>query len=228
MFRVKSLKDVKKEGPPSTFVRPVEEGGGSYSLFGEPSLPEKPRGSTRQARKKNMDEFLQELKARDAVRASGVGEVPAVLPVVDEAANYESTNLFVGNLASSVTEEKLREAFGAFGDIFSVKVMWPRSEDERRRNRNKGFVSFVRRLVAKTLPSLSFSFVPSFESFLREAECGPLSQVRREDAEEAKARMDDQPVDGIRVQVTWGKPLKDQPPQRPASVYSSSSERSLE
>mmetsp|Transcript_30740 Transcript_30740/g.99086 ORF Transcript_30740/g.99086 Transcript_30740/m.99086 type:complete len:195 (-) Transcript_30740:1648-2232(-) len=194
MFRVKSLKDVKKEGPPSTFVRPVEEGGGSYSLFGEPSLPEKPRGSTRQARKKNMDEFLQELKARDAVRASGVGEVPAVLPVVDEAANYESTNLFVGNLASSVTEEKLREAFGAFGDIFSVKVMWPRSEDERRRNRNKGFVSFV----------------------------------RREDAEEAKARMDDQPVDGIRVQVTWGKPLKDQPPQRPASVYSSSSERSLE
>ena len=41
-----------------------------------------------------------------------------------------------------MTEEALQRAFGAHGEVFSVKVMWPRSDDERRRGRNRGFVSF--------------------------------------------------------------------------------------
>lgn len=32
-------------------------------------------------------------------------------------------NLYIGNLSYEVTEEDLREAFGAFGDLSSVKVI---------------------------------------------------------------------------------------------------------
>jgi RNA recognition motif-containing protein len=35
--------------------------------------------------------------------------------------------------------------FGRYGDVYSVKIMWPRSEEERARRRNCGFVSFYER-----------------------------------------------------------------------------------
>lgn len=35
--------------------------------------------------------------------------------------------------------------FSRFGRIYSVKIMWPRTEEEKRRNRNSGFVQFERR-----------------------------------------------------------------------------------
>ena len=37
----------------------------------------------------------------------------------------------------------LMREFGRFGPIGSVKVMWPRDEEQRRRGRNTGFVSFM-------------------------------------------------------------------------------------
>ncbi|EGB12644.1 hypothetical protein AURANDRAFT_18917, partial [Aureococcus anophagefferens] len=98
-----------------------------------------------------MDEFLDELKKRETLRSFGAdvdGPAPprAAPPAYEgrtEGTGYQgTTNLCVNNLAATVTEEKLMQVFGAFGDIFSVKVMWPRSEDERRRGRNRGFVSF--------------------------------------------------------------------------------------
>ena len=147
MFRLPSTKGGKKRDA-SAEETPFGTGFPRTSSGLAPSL-----GNTDQPKKKkNIDEFLAELKSRDALRtAAPAPEVPMVADpalasflMSKQAENAESTNLFVGNLGASVTEEKLRTAFGAFGDIFSVKVMWPRSEDERRRNRNKGFVSFVR------------------------------------------------------------------------------------
>jgi len=41
------------------------------------------------------------------------------------------------------------DMFGKFGAINSVKVMWPRTEEERARKRNCGFVSFKRRCDAE-------------------------------------------------------------------------------
>lgn len=35
--------------------------------------------------------------------------------------------------------------FGRFGPIASVKIMWPRTDEEKRRQRNCGFVSFMHR-----------------------------------------------------------------------------------
>ncbi len=37
------------------------------------------------------------------------------------------------------------ELFGRFGPLASVKIMWPRSEEERARGRNCGFVAFMNR-----------------------------------------------------------------------------------
>ncbi len=43
----------------------------------------------------------------------------------------------------------LWKEFGKYGAINSVKVMWPRTEEERNRNRNCGFVSFMERSDAE-------------------------------------------------------------------------------
>jgi RNA recognition motif-containing protein len=60
-----------------------------------------------------------------------------------------TTNLYVGHLAPSVTEEMLLDLFSKFGPVNSVKVMWPRTEEEKIRKRNCGFVSFVYRRDAE-------------------------------------------------------------------------------
>jgi len=48
-----------------------------------------------------------------------------------------------------VDEARLALEFGVFGDISSVKVMWPRTDEERRKGKNCGFVSFMRRADAE-------------------------------------------------------------------------------
>lgn len=44
-----------------------------------------------------------------------------------------------------VDENFLLRTFGRFGPIASVKIMWPRTEEEIRRQRNCGFVAFMNR-----------------------------------------------------------------------------------
>jgi RNA recognition motif-containing protein len=60
---------------------------------------------------------------------------------------YESVggNLYIGNLHPKVTEETLFREFCKFGPIESVKVMYPRNDEERTRGRNCGFVKFFER-----------------------------------------------------------------------------------
>ncbi|OTF78640.1 U2 snRNP-associated SURP motif-containing protein-like protein, partial [Euroglyphus maynei] len=54
-----------------------------------------------------------------------------------------TTNIYLGNLNPKITETQLCEIFGRYGPLASVKIMWPRSEEERTRNRNCGFVAFM-------------------------------------------------------------------------------------
>lgn len=44
-----------------------------------------------------------------------------------------------------MTEPELCEIFGRFGPLASVKIMWPRTDEERSRGRNCGFVAFMNR-----------------------------------------------------------------------------------
>jgi len=87
--------------------------------------------------------------------------LPYALPVMPSSlippANFGShdvgdvstTNLYVGNLPPEVTEEILAKEFGAYGDIASVKIMWPRTEEEHARRKNCGFVSYMDRKDAE-------------------------------------------------------------------------------
>ncbi|KAJ8601663.1 hypothetical protein CTAYLR_007455 [Chrysophaeum taylorii] len=140
MFRIssKSTKRLEKKTTTTTktaalrgFVQETTRGVASQSQQGK--------------KRRAIDEFLEEIKSRETMRGLAGAAEAVPVAVADTTSNYESTNLYVGNLATTVTEEKLRRSFGLFGQIYSVKIMWPRSDDERRRGRNKGFVSFVRR-----------------------------------------------------------------------------------
>lgn len=50
---------------------------------------------------------------------------------------------FAGNLSPDINEEILKKEFGRFGNLASVKIMWPRDDDQRRRGRNCGFVAYM-------------------------------------------------------------------------------------
>jgi U2-associated protein SR140 len=152
----------------------------------QPTMQAAPPAQPHRAQKKGlraMDEFLEELKARDTLRDKGFTldkagpRYHAPQPEEKKEQYQGTTNLVINNMAPTVTEETIMKAFGAYGEIFSVKVMWPRSDDERRRGRNRGFVSFR----------------------------------QRDEAEDAQQAMDDSVLEGVRISVAWGRALKDQP-----------------
>ncbi|XP_022638607.1 protein RRC1 isoform X4 [Vigna radiata var. radiata] len=128
---------------------------------------EKEKGKSR-----NIDHFMEELKheqemrerrnqerehwrdgrhAEHSAQPSRFDELPddfdpsGKLPGSFDDGDPQTTNLYVGNLSPKVDENFLLRTFGRFGPIASVKIMWPRTEEERRRQRNCGFVAFMNR-----------------------------------------------------------------------------------
>ncbi|KAL8150764.1 hypothetical protein V2J09_020572 [Rumex salicifolius] len=126
---------------------------------------EKERGKLR-----NIDNFMEELKQeqemrekrnqeREKWRDGRLDDQLAPLSRFDELpddfdpsgkgsfddGDPQTTNLYVGNLSPKVDENFLLRTFGRFGPIASVKIMWPRTEEEKRRQRNCGFVAFMNR-----------------------------------------------------------------------------------
>ncbi|OQV22289.1 U2 snRNP-associated SURP motif-containing protein [Hypsibius exemplaris] len=71
----------------------------------------------------------------------------------DLSGDASSTNLYMGNIAPGVTEDQICQAFGKYGPIASVKIMYPRGEEksESRGGRNSlcGFVAFMCRMDAE-------------------------------------------------------------------------------
>ncbi|ETW53655.1 hypothetical protein PFUGPA_03529 [Plasmodium falciparum Palo Alto/Uganda] len=51
-------------------------------------------------------------------------------------------NLYLGNLSPEVTEEYLCQKFGKFGKVNSVKIMYPRKDEDKKKARISGFVCF--------------------------------------------------------------------------------------
>ena len=56
-------------------------------------------------------------------------------------------NIYVGNLSYGMSEDELREAFGAFGEVSSVKILMDR---ETGRSRGFGFVEMPNKNEAET------------------------------------------------------------------------------
>jgi len=87
---------------------------------------------------KEMDLFLEEIKNKNSNEKTYT------------SVEYEddfSTNLYIGNINPNITEERLYQLFSKYGEINSIKIMWPRTEEERLKRRNCGFISFMKRKV---------------------------------------------------------------------------------
>lgn len=73
-----------------------------------------------------------------------------------------TTNLYIGNLHPGVNEQMIAATFTVHGAIASVKIMWPRTDEERARARNSGFVQFMeRRGAERALNALDGTMFPA-------------------------------------------------------------------
>ncbi|CAO3596330.1 unnamed protein product [Absidia cylindrospora] len=103
---------------------------------------------TKATKKRHMDAFLEEIKKGQKHRSKSHESSSAASiesPGSHDDSNPHTTNLFLADLHPEVNEDILCAEFGKYGPIASVKIMWPRTEDEADRQRNCGFVSFMTR-----------------------------------------------------------------------------------
>ncbi|KAI8985127.1 hypothetical protein BDB01DRAFT_789003 [Pilobolus umbonatus] len=104
-------------------------------------------------KKRNLDTFLEEIKKGQEGRGRSDGKngvYPKNTSGPDDTGSFDdgdpnTTNLYVGNINPTVTETGLCHEFGKYGPIASVKIMWPRTQEERDKGKNCGFVSFMSR-----------------------------------------------------------------------------------
>ncbi|TGZ42719.1 Uncharacterized protein DBV15_09499 [Temnothorax longispinosus] len=115
-------------------------------------------------KKSNLELFKEELKmiqeereerhkykgvVKTVISAQSEDPMLAALKCVEDGSfdngDPNTTNLYLGNLNPKITEQQLMEIFGKFGPLASIKIMWPRSDEEKARQRNCGFVAFMSR-----------------------------------------------------------------------------------
>jgi len=146
----------------SVYTPKTRFGGPVQAMKFQPPPEVDEKKAWKEKKPKAIDSLLEEMKAAQNSRQSGhpatmAGALPQItIPGLgfdrdtgpgskDDGLDPNTTNLYVGNLHTDVTEEMLYKDFAAFGRINSIKIMWPRTEEERRRSRNCGFVSFTNR-----------------------------------------------------------------------------------
>ena len=91
-----------------------------------------------QSNQRQIDGFLEELKSKQSL--------PGSSGIVDTGDGVDSsTNVFLSGLAPSVNESVLQDVFSKYGRVESVKILWPRTDEERNRLVNNGFVNYFTR-----------------------------------------------------------------------------------
>ncbi|KAI7898394.1 uncharacterized protein BX663DRAFT_525141 [Cokeromyces recurvatus] len=105
---------------------------------------------TKAQKKRNLDSFLEEIKRQQEGRNRTDNRSTSTSYKNDEQGSFDdgnpnTTNLYVGNINPTLTELGLCREFGKFGPIASVKIMWPRTQEEKDKGNNCGFVSFMKR-----------------------------------------------------------------------------------
>uniref|UniRef100_A0A8C6XUY5 U2 snRNP associated SURP domain containing n=1 Tax=Naja naja TaxID=35670 RepID=A0A8C6XUY5_NAJNA len=106
-------------------------------------------------------------------RSSGILDDYA--PGSHDVGDPSTTNLYLGNINPQMNEEMLCQEFGRFGPLASVKIMWPRTDEERARERNCGFVAFMnRRDAERALKNLNGKMIMSFEMKLGWGKAVPI------------------------------------------------------
>uniref|UniRef100_A0A8C8A6U7 Zgc:163098 n=1 Tax=Oryzias sinensis TaxID=183150 RepID=A0A8C8A6U7_9TELE len=75
-----------------------------------------------------------------------------------------TTNLYINCISPKMNEEMLCREFCKYGPLASVKIMWPRTEEERGRTSNRAFVAFMTRKDAeRAMAALDGKVIMGFE-----------------------------------------------------------------
>jgi len=106
-------------------------------------------------RKSNLELFKEELRAIqeereerhrikstlktsrfDPAPTTSSGKTTSLLSLSVEKGSFDvgdpnTTNIYLGNINPKMTEQQLMDVFGKYGPLASVKVMWPRTEEEK-------------------------------------------------------------------------------------------------
>ncbi|XP_066975259.1 U2 snRNP-associated SURP motif-containing protein isoform X1 [Macrobrachium rosenbergii] len=173
----------------------------STSPRGDRDKPDRPgKKKEKEKKKSNLELFKEELKIIQEERAerhriknmyqtreSGKtsrfeAPEPKIPGFLDDAkigsfdpGDPTTTNLYLGNLSPKITEQRLMELFGRYGPLASIKIMWPRTDDERNRGRNCGFVAFMNRKDGeRALAALNGKDIDGFEMKLGWGKAVPI------------------------------------------------------
>lgn len=152
--RSKKMTEVPKVVLPST--KPLQR----------PPKPGSSRAKQEKAKMSQMEQFKMELQRvqedrekrkdlRQHLEKVGMDHavVERLAPTVERGFQGSSefdddpytTNVYVSNIPHSVTEQDLLFTFGSFGPLAALKILYPRSEEERRRPHICAFVAFMSR-----------------------------------------------------------------------------------
>ncbi|WWD21045.1 hypothetical protein CI109_105526 [Kwoniella shandongensis] len=160
-----------------------------------PSPP--PVGGAKSKGKRAMDSFLEEIKHNQTAREQRLGHiakqegssVTALAAWETERGSHvvgdqETTNLFISNLPSNITEESLGLFFAKMGPVGKVKIMWPRGDEDTS-------IGATMTMTRRNKPGLS----------------GFVSYMKRPDAERAVKELDGLDWGGSVLRVGWSKPV---------------------
>ncbi|XP_044257591.1 U2 snRNP-associated SURP motif-containing protein isoform X2 [Tribolium madens] len=162
--RKEDTKDKGKLYKPQSRLAPTElmastEKAQFYAKLISDKKPER-LGKKKQHTKSNLEAFKEELrqiqeereerhKYKGVLRTPMESELDMFLRSGDlgsfDNGDPTTTNLYLGNLNPKITEQQLMEIFGRYGPLASIKIMWPRSDEEKARGRNCGFVAYMSR-----------------------------------------------------------------------------------
>ncbi|XP_069002657.1 U2 snRNP-associated SURP motif-containing protein isoform X1 [Embiotoca jacksoni] len=137
-------------------------------------------------KKSNLELFKEELKLIQEEReerhkrkkndhgvgagGGGGGFADLDLPLSGRSTLYDdltvptTTNLYISCISPKMNEEMLCKEFCKYGPLASVKIMWPRTDEERCRTSNRAFVAFMTRKDAeRALAALDGKVIMGFE-----------------------------------------------------------------
>uniref|UniRef100_A0A4W6CGS0 Zgc:163098 n=1 Tax=Lates calcarifer TaxID=8187 RepID=A0A4W6CGS0_LATCA len=163
--------------PVSQHVLPVSSAESKKSTF---------KRKTEEKKKSNLELFKEELKLIQEEReerhkrkkndpgggggGGGYGDLDIPLSgrssktLYDDLTVPTTTNLYISCISPKMNEEMLCKEFGKYGPLASVKIMWPRTDEERCRTSNRAFVAFMTRKDAeRALAALDGKVIMGFE-----------------------------------------------------------------
>ncbi|XP_026226810.1 U2 snRNP-associated SURP motif-containing protein isoform X2 [Anabas testudineus] len=154
--------------PVSQHVSPVSSTEGKKSTF---------KRKSEEKKKSNLELFKEELKLIQEEReerhkrkkndpGGGYGDldISGRSTLYDDLSVPTTTNLYINCISPKMNEEMLCKEFGKYGPLASVKIMWPRTDEERCRTSNRAFVAFMTRKDAeRALAALDGTAIMGFE-----------------------------------------------------------------